>query len=302
MNSVRLRVLHRVRYSYPAPAAESHYELRLMPLSDRSQSCLDFRLNALPPARITAQDLPSGRVHSVHLSGPHSEAILTDEALVVTYRHDPFASLQLDRDDGAFYTNEGLRRRYAEYLQPTEQVPFSPEADRIASVARRQAGIGTASFLIALTRLLHRVFTYPPDAAAIHPALQNVLASPQDAIRDFAHLMLAVCRRQGIPARYLSGYFYVEESAAGHPEPDAVNAALAVQRGNGRAAMHSWVECLLPNERWHGFDPALNQLANDAYIKVHYGRDYSDVAPLRGLYRGPLAPVVHTSIRITTEN
>ena len=61
--------------------------------------------------------------------------------------------------------------------------------------------------------------------------------------------------------------------------------------------MHAWVDCLLPDSRWHGFDPTNNLLTNDYYVKVHTGRDYSDVPPVRGVYRGPFAHTLEVSVR-----
>ncbi len=313
---MRLRVFHTTRYTYPSPATESHNELRLMPLSDADQTCLDFRLNTTPPARVFAYDLPTGRVHHFSVRPPHSELVIQAESLVVTYRQDPFATLQLVSDDSEFYTRDGVRQRYAEYLMPTERVPLHPETDRIAVVARRQTNVGTASFLISLTRLLHRVFTYAPGATNVNTTLLQVLEHKQGVCQDFAHLMLAICRRQGIPARYVSGYLYTGETDAPAREERA-DGADHVAGGRGREeaprltekvkpwvsgdAMHAWVECLLPDERWHGFDPTNNLLTNDSYIKVHYGRDYGDVPPVRGVYRGPFAHTLHVAVRVVQE-
>ncbi|HZP84793.1 MAG TPA: transglutaminase family protein [Chthonomonadaceae bacterium] len=303
---MRLRVLHTTRYTYPTPATESQNELRLMPFSDKDQTCLDFRLSTTPPARLFAYDLPTGRVHYFSLHEPHSELTIAAESLVVTFRQDPFAGLQLDADDSAFYQREGVRQRYAEYLAPTERAPLHPETDRIAAVARRQAGVGTASFLIALTRLLHRAFAYAPDSTRLRPSLQRVLEQKQGALPDFTHLMLAICRRQGIPARYVSGYLYTGEpspdTARAWQEPAETARFTATSATWGRSdAMHAWVECLLPDERWCGFDLSNNLLTNDAYIKVHYGRDYGDVPPVRGVYRGPFAHTLDVSVRVTLE-
>lgn len=298
---MRLRVIHVTRYTYPTPAQDSRNEVRLMPLSDSDQTCLDFRLNTLPPARIFAYDLPTGRVHHFNIREPHEELTITAESLVVTHRHDPFAGLQLASDDGAFYTREGVRRRYIEYLTPTERVPFYPELDRIAAVARRRAGANTASFLIALTRLLHRVFTYAPGAGS-SPA--HLLEQKQGICRDFAHLMLGVCRKQGIPARYISGYLFTGRRAT-PAEPLDGDLEQGRRPEEGRLlsgdAMHAWIECLLPDEGWHGFDPTNNLLANDAYIKVHYGRDCGDVPPVRGVFRGPAGHSLDVAVRVVAD-
>ncbi|MCS6775511.1 MAG: transglutaminase family protein [Chloroherpetonaceae bacterium] len=295
---MRLRVYHTTRYLYPQPARESHNELRLMPRSDDDQTCLDFRLSITPQARIFAYDLPSGRVHHFNYRPPHNTLTIQAEALVVTHRSDPFYFLQLTTEDRAFYQLEGVRQRYAEFLAPTPRVPLVEDADRIAAIARRQAGASTASFLISLTRALYRVITYTPGATHVNTSLQQVLEKRQGVCQDFAHLMLAVCRRQGIPARYISGYLYTGQR---HEETEAhLTAELPAPLVSGDA-MHAWVECLMPDERWCGFDPTNNLLANDHYIKVHYGRDYNDVAPVRGVYHGPAEHTLEVSVRVVRE-
>jgi len=277
-----------------------------MPLSDEDQTCLDFRLTTTPPAHVFAYDLPSGRVHHFDVRSPHMELVVAAESLVVTHRHDPFAGLQLVTEDSAFYSLEGIRQRYCEYLAPTERVHLHPETDRIAAIARKQTGAGTASFLIALTRLLYRVIAYKPGATNVNSTIQHVLEHKSGVCQDFAHLMLAICRRQGIPARYVSGYLYTggrktEHLSIERGENDEANGETPSDTLVGGDAMHAWVECLLPGETWHGFDPTNNVLTNDYYVKVHYGRDYGDVPPIRGVYHGPFARSLDVSVRVVKE-
>jgi transglutaminase-like putative cysteine protease len=298
-SNVRLRITHTTRYIYPAPARESHNEVRLMPLSDDDQTCLDFRLSLTPEARLFAYDLPSGRVHHFNIRAPHSELTMVADSLVATHRHDPFIGLQLERDDREFYRREGIRQRYAEYLAPTARVPFVADTDRIAAVARRQSGGSTASFLIGLTRALYRVLTYAPGATNVNSSLLQVLEQKQGVCQDFSHLMLAICRRQGIPARYVSGYLFTGETTTG-TEEERLTAQVPGTLVSGDA-MHAWVECLLPDEQWRGFDPTNNLLANDHYVKVHHGRDYGDVPPARGVYHGPFSHTLDVSVRVVRE-
>lgn len=186
-------------------------------------------------------------------------------------------------------------------------MPLPPETQRIAAVARKQTGGSTASFLIALTRLLNRVFTYSPGATHVNTPLAQVLEHKQGVCQDFTHLMLAVCRQQHIPARYVSGYLYTGEDrtetlheALGDPNSPDPKARRDDRLISGDA-MHAWMECLLPDGQWHGFDPTNNLLTNDHYIKVHFGRDYGDVPPVRGVYRGPFAHTLDVSVRVVQE-
>jgi transglutaminase-like putative cysteine protease len=84
--------------------------------------------------------------------------------------------------------------------------------------------------------------------------------------------MIAVCRQWGIPARYVSGYLYTDRShASDRSDPDAT---------------HAWVEVFLPSLRWVGFDPTNNTIAGERHVIVAVGRDYADVPPSRGVYKG----------------
>ncbi len=311
---MRLKITHITRYLYPGLASDSHNELRLMPVTDESQVCLDFRLDVRPYARMFAYDLPCGRVHHFNLREPHAALAIRAESLVVTHERDAFASLQLVEDDFGFYKRDYVRRKNWEYLAPTARVPLDPETDRIAAVATRQAGPSTASFLVALTRLLHRVMDYAPGTTHVNTPLREVLENQRGVCQDFSHLMLAVCRRREIPCRYVSGYIYTRnaEDAEGtsgnmldqnasqwHDVNDEIVQTSTLIGGD---AMHAWVECLMPDGTWHGFDPTNNLVVDSHYVKVHSGRDYSDVTPVKGLFHGSANQTMETAVAVVKES
>ena len=151
---------------------------------------------------------------------------------------------------------------------------------------------------------IHSDFAYTPGVTTVDTPLQDVVAGRAGVCQDFTHLMLAVCRRQGIPSRYVSGYLFTGEQAASDQTQRLSQGSVAGRARSGLAggdATHAWVECLLPNERWYGFDPTNNLLANDSYITVHHGRDYDDVTPLRGVYKGASEAVLEVSVRVIEE-
>lgn len=271
-----------------------------MPVSDDDQTCLDFRLKTMPAAVQFAYDLPTGRVHHFDIRSPHRELKIEAESLVVTHRANPFALLPHTEDDENFYSQEHVRSGYAEYLMPTTLVQLHPETDRIAAVARKQSGPGTTSFLKALTRRLHRVLSYKPGATRVDSSILHVLEKNEGVCQDFAHLMLSICRRQSIPSRYVSGYLFTGRAAEDNESgKSSLNESFDTSAGLiSGDAMHAWVECLLPDNRWHGFDPTNNLLTNDHYIKVHFGRDYTDVTPIRGIYRGSASHSLDVTVQI----
>lgn len=281
-----LRIRHTTSYHYPFPAAESHNEVRLKPFTDSAQTCLDFRITVRPNARIFEYQTPFGSVHHFNVRSPHTEMEISAEALVETRSSDPFAGLNLSEDDWHNYREDAGRRLFPEYLAPTRLVPIEPAAASIAASARSRDGKTVAAFLITLNLILHGLLTYDTAATTVSSTLSEFLADRRGVCQDFTHLMLAVCRSQGIPSRYVSGYLL-----AGPKQPEVV----------GAEAMHAWVECYLPTGRWHGFDPTNDLLVNDHYVKVHVGRDYHDVSPSRGVYRGPAGEKLEVRVSVTAE-
>ena len=302
---MRLRVLHQTRYLYSQSVNDSHNEVRLMPTSDDDQTCLSFRLSATPLVHVFSYELPVGRVHHFNLRPSHNELNLAVESVVITHRHNPFLDTDFDLDVDGFYQQEDFFERYVEYLSPTLRVPVLDSVTALAEQARTEAQPGPASFPMAVMGLLHRDFTYMPGSTDVDSPLERVIETRQGVCQDFTHLMLAICRHQGIPARYVSGYLYTggADSKLATPQRDSLEEAAKRPSLDltGGDATHAWVECLLPNNRWYGFDPTNNLVTNDAYIKVHNGRDYDDVSPLRGVYRGGSESTLEVAVRVTAE-
>jgi transglutaminase-like putative cysteine protease len=281
------KIRHTTEYTYPAPVRNSHNELRLMPLSDLWQTCRTFDVHIEPEARLFAYELPEGRVHHFSHRQPHHYLKITTESEVETLKTNPFSHLDLLSDDSSFYDQPVVYNDFCEYLDPTERIPsdryIQIECEQIAASARQEVlSCSTAAFLIALTKLLQREFRYEPGSTHVHTKIEEIFIYRRGVCQDFAQVMLAVCRSQNIPARYVSGYLYT-----GH------NGLIS------NDATHAWVECLLPDGNWHGFDPTNDMVVNDAYIRTHTGRDYSDVAPVRGLYQGP--PANKLDVLVTVE-
>ncbi len=128
--------------------------------------------------------------------------------------------------------------------------------------------------------LAHDALLLPPNnmkLSDLDGLRENLLSHGAGVCQDFAHILLGVVRKRGLPARYLSGYL-VPESAA---SPDA-----KLQEVIGGYASHAWAEVYLPDTGWIGLDPTLGKPLGLQHVRVAYGRDYGDVAPVRGVYKG----------------
>ncbi len=278
-----LRATHTTLYEYASPAFESHNEVRLMPIDNGDQRVVDFKISVDPYTPVFSYDKPGGVVHHFGIRPRHDRLQIVADAMVETFRENPFEKVNLIEDDFDFYRSEEIRQRNVEFLSPSPYIQPNKGAEQIATEAFADRPPSTASYLLALSRLLYGSLTYDPNATHVHSTLDEVITGRAGVCQDFSHLMIACARSQGIPARYVSGYLYVEKDDKGI---------------RGDEATHAWVECLMPDGRWAGFDPTNNLLASDRYIKIHIGRDYSDVTPTKGIYVGTPAAKLEVLVHV----
>lgn len=255
-----------------------------MPIDNGVQRMVDFRIEVDPYTPIFSYERPGGTVHHFGIRAPHTHLTIRAVATVETFRSNPFDGLNLINDDFEFYRSETVRQGYTEYLSPSPYITASAGARDIAELALQKGSASAATFLLALSQLLHSSLTYDPDATHVHSTLDEVIEGKAGVCQDFSHLMIACARSQGIPARYVSGYLYVEKDDEGM---------------RGEEATHAWVECLMPDGNWAGFDPTNNLMSSDHYIKVHNGRDYGDVTPTKGVYVG--TPATRLDVKVHVE-
>jgi len=122
-----------------------------------------------------------------------------------------------------------------------------------------------------LSGAIYEAFGYETGVTRADSPIDHVLEERRGVCQDFAHVMIAICRSWGVPARYVSGYLFTDRKQGDRSDPDAT---------------HAWVEVFLPSTRWIGLDPTNNIEAGERHIACAIGRDYSDVPPSRGVYKG----------------
>jgi len=264
------------------PSIESQNEVRLMPLTDESQRCIEFKLRIDPPCKVFSYDEPGGTVHYFGVRSAHPLLEIVAEALVETSLSNPFDGLNLIEPDWHLYEAGAIRQANAEFLVESPYVPVNGEVRQIAETVRKNSNGAVSDFLRRLGTWIHDSLTYDPDATHVHTKLEEVLQLRAGVCQDFAHLMIGCCRSQGVPARYVSGYLFVGGSAG----------------MRGEQATHAWLECMLPSGKWLAIDPTNDLLVNDRYIAVHIGRDYTDVTPTRGVYIGTPAKSLDVSVNV----
>ena len=123
--------------------------------------------------------------------------------------------------------------------------------------------------------------TYETGATDVETLAEEALAAGHGVCQDFAHVMIGLCRLKGIPARYVSGYLF--DRSAG---------------GNGGTASHAWVDVFDPERGWVSLDPTHDREQTNCYVRVGVGRDYADVPPTRGVYKGKAREELEVAVRI----
>jgi transglutaminase-like putative cysteine protease len=269
---MELRVRYQSQFSYPAPVRNSHNVLRACPAEDGGQRLLSYQLEINPPARVLSYiDAWGTRVDAFGIDEPHSElTVVAESAALTTERPQP---------DDPVTRDECLVPRFQEdhwdYLQPTRHTGWSPQ---LAEAAQKTvAELDTVQGAVrAIEELVRSRLVYRPGATAIGVDVNRVFESGAGVCQDFVHLTLALLRAIQIPARYVSGYFYSEDSATGTlPSSDEIE-----------VQTHAWVEVAVPGFGWWGVDPTNAAVAGERHLKIGHGRDYDDVLPLRGVYVG----------------
>src|ERR1700690_1400205 len=162
-------------------------------------------------------------------------------------------------------------------MPATGYVPHPPQLQEIVEAAAEASGGTVAGFARAASDLIPQRFRYVKGAPHVNSSIMDSLAHGAGVCQDFAHLLLGVVRRRGLPGRYVSGYL-VPESAS--------SPAAKLQQVIGGYASHAWAEVYLPGHGWVGLDPTLGKPLGLQHVRIAYGRDYGDVVPVRGVYKG----------------
>jgi transglutaminase-like putative cysteine protease len=276
---VRIAVSHTTRVEHDDPVVEGVMDVRLGSLSDEHQRWRRFDLRVTPHAAVRRYiDAFGNAAHLITVAKPHRTLEVVMHAEVETLLDDPFRGP--DRPPEALTQLER-----ADHLAPTVLVPRHHELDTLAGLVDADDDLARAQ---GLMRLVYEHLEYAPDSTSVHTTVPDVLSQRRGVCQDFAHVLLGLCRSAGLPSRYVSGYIVGEhgDRASGSPE----------QRGAG--ASHGWVEVWTASHGWRGFDPTNGVLASAGHVKIATGRDYRDVAPTRGAFRGP--KTARLSVEVTT--
>ena len=282
MNFYSIRHLTRFRYS--TPISESIMETRMHPRSDSSQHCLSFTLSVSPRCRVFAyRDHLGNHVHHFDIPGEHNQLVIIAES-VVEEQPLPYVPPHLAPSAWAALDELIDSGDYWEMLLPSQfavETPALVELAKQMEVTRRDDPL---QLLHEVNNRLFEYFEYVPRSTRVDSPIDEAIITRQGVCQDFAHTMIALLRHVRIPARYVSGYLYRGREDNDRSTPDAT---------------HAWVEALVPDLGWVGFDPTNNLVAHHRHIRTAVGRDYADVPPTHGIFRGSTASELYVAVQVT---
>jgi transglutaminase-like putative cysteine protease len=264
-------VRHTTKFRYSAPITESIMEARVQPRSEGLQHCLDFRLNTNPLSQVQSYRGENGNwVHYFDVPNRHTHLTITAESMVEVL---PPPTLPEALTKSAWEDLDALTANdeYWDTLHPSHFTQPSELLEALRVELQIQRRDDPLTVVKDINAAIYNTFEYAKQNTHVHSPIDDALRIRRGVCQDFAHIMIALVRSLGIPCRYVSGYLFHQ----GTPTNRSTS-----------GATHAWVEALLPGLGWVGFDPTNNTQVGDRHIRVAVGRDYADVPPTHGVFRG----------------
>lgn len=271
------RVIHTTEFTYEAPVGNCYNEARLLPRSLPYQNVLRsfLEIDPIPNDRFDRLDYFGNQTTYFSIQQPHekmcvralSELELSDRPLPVAPT-PPWESVVTALRQSV--VQEEIEAR--QYILDSPMVPVTPELLDYAAPSFLP-GRPIAEAVSDLMQRIFREFKYDPEFSTIATPLRDVIQHKKGVCQDFAHLAIGCLRAQGLAARYMSGYI---ETA---PPPGK-------EKMVGADASHAWFAVYIPGFGWLEYDPTNNQLPNGQHLVLAWGRDFSDVSPLKGVAYG----------------
>ncbi|HMP73968.1 MAG TPA: transglutaminase family protein [Kiritimatiellia bacterium] len=285
---MKYRVVHRTEYDYTTSATLCHSLARLTPRNVRGQRCLGHYLavDPMPAVMESRVDYFGNEVVYFSLEQPHEAMRVTATSTVECERVPETPERVRWREVGEAWSGVPREEQLA-VREATLESPMIPGFPGLADLARpsfdRHEDLWEA--VVDFTRRIYAEFTFDPAFTTLATPLRDVVEHRRGVCQDFAHLAIGGLRAMGLAARYVSGYL---ETA---PPPGK-------EKLIGADASHAWVSVYVPGSGWVDVDPTNNQRPDDRYIVIGWGRDYADLAPLKGVFFGGGSHTLKVSVDV----
>ncbi len=277
------------RYRYDGEVVDNINALRIRPATGSRQQVDDFTVRLIPEVRQHRhEDYFGTDVIEFEVTRPHRELVIDAHAHVTTEPQPAPPIGDWSELDTAAYREAG-----AEFLMQTDEAPDHPLLLELE--AELASATSPLAAVLRISEVIPDRFEYRKGATYVDSTLADVLDVRAGVCQDFVHLGLNLLRSQGIAARYVSGYLYTRgDGEAGSPETELASVEVDT---------HAWIEALLPGSggetRWVSVDPTNRGLTGECHVKIGHGRNYADVPPIKGVYRGSANSAIQASVTMT---
>lgn len=279
------QIEHFTAFEYEEPVRETFMTVFLKPKSSPTQQLEAFSITTNPGAELSSyEDSFGNTAHFFDVPGKHDRLTVKAESVVAVHpsASEPVteeASPEPDEQPDWDALKELHTPRLWHYLNGTDLTRPTPTLANFLRQEEIERGATPLDSIRELTRRIPEALSFRAGSTRVDSPIDDALTAKSGVCQDFAHLMLAVVRGWGIPARYISGYVF--------PYPGET------------AASHAWVECLLPGFGWVEADPANGVRPGAQHIRLAAGRDYRDVPPTRGHFLAATREELTVNVRIS---
>jgi transglutaminase-like putative cysteine protease len=273
-----IQFTHSTTLRYTDMISESVMELRVAPRQETYQHRLSFDLAIGPPTSVSSYfDWLGNTVHCFTINGFHNEIKIRATSVLDVNRS---AYHYLDLPD-TWPLPKLEDYTLWDYLKPSGPVVDVPQLRELVATLKVTSGTPVGEVADRMLKCLATQFEYVKGITSATSPITEVLTHRKGVCQDFTHLFIGMARSLGIPARYVSGLV--------HPIDGKLRGALQT---------HAWCELFFPSQGWVALDPTNKQQAGSNFVTVGLGRDYRDVPPNRGTWRGKGSE----SIEVTVES
>ncbi len=264
-----LKLTHETELSYSEPINESVVELRMFPRQENQQHRLSFELKLAPYSTVNSYfDWLGNTVHTFTVNQLHQKIRILAMSVVETER----SNISPESLPDTWPLMDVSNYQLWDYLQFDGPVVQSDMLAELAKELAPRTGLRIGELGQRMIRLINMKFEYETGVTTAASPVTEILEHRKGVCQDFTHLFIALARHLQIPARYVSGLLHPDDTDR--------------DRFRGYTQTHAWAELYFPSAGWIGFDPTNSCIAGENFVKVAVGRDYRDVPPNKGLFRG----------------
>lgn len=278
------KIFHVTRFAYSGPITETQMEIRMEPRSDERQRCRNFALQITPKAKtLVRYDHHANKIHTFDIPGEHSSIEIKAESIVEIFEPhsipDHCDSAKWDELDAIKF-----HPSFWEFTNPSEFARPGEGFDAFLKMFAVGREVDPLEFIKRLNGWMYETLSYDPEATAVDSPIEVAIRDRRGVCQDFSNIMITVLRSFGVPARYVSGYLFHRTDDRSHVAQDST---------------HAWIEAYIPGCGWLGFDPTNNTTAGERHLRVAIGRDYADVPPTRGVFKGVVESTLSVAVRVS---